>query len=405
MTTLDPVASDSVVSGDWLVESYRGLEQQEATWLEQLGAFDAGEGWRADGQGSCPDWLMTFLDLSRATAFEKVRVARMLPRRPVLAESYHQGRVSYSKVRAITRLETIDTEMEQVLTDLAEEAGLREVEHAVRAYQLHHEQDLPPRFRMYRRGCRIRPVGDGLCQITAIVTELEAAEMERLLDGVIDQDRTPPAGADPGSVGRPLAEEGEAGDESPAGDWWDAWVVSSQEYAERRVEALMDLLGRARDHLYSSPGRRQVADRHLVHVIVGADGQATLPDGTPLSDAEAATVICNAPLVTHAFGKDGNPLYQGRKHREWTTAQRRAALVRDGHCRFPGCWRRRADLHHQWYWATGGPTDIDNGFLACRFHHQLIHEQGYSVTGNPGQILTFTRPDGRIVGQTHPIRR
>ncbi|MGH9094889.1 MAG: HNH endonuclease, partial [Acidimicrobiales bacterium] len=52
-------------------------------------------------------------------------------------------------------------------------------------------------------------------------------------------------------------------------------------------------------------------------------------------------------------------------------------LVRDGgHCRFPGCQRTIADLHHQHHWNHGGPTDLDNAFLACPHHHTLLHH-GY----------------------------
>lgn len=59
---------------------------------------------------------------------------------------------------------------------------------------------------------------------------------------------------------------------------------------------------------------------------------------------------------------------QGGKTRVWSTAQRRAAtLSSGGHCQFPGCGRRIADLlhrHHHHHWADGRTTDLDNGYLA-----------------------------------------
>ncbi|MGH9061430.1 MAG: HNH endonuclease [Acidimicrobiales bacterium] len=121
--------------------------------------------------------------------------------------------------------------------------------------------------------------------------------------------------------------------------------------------------------------------------------------------ATAQQLACDTSTVTHLIGAHGQPLAQGRKTRLWSTAQRRAALIRDGgHCRFPSCDRRIADLHHQQPWTHGGPTDLDNGFLACPRHHTLLHH-GYHAHGNPNTQLTFTRPDGTTLGTTTPARR
>jgi hypothetical protein len=72
-------------------------------------------------------------------------------------------------------------------------------------------------------------------------------------------------------------------------------------------------------------------------------------------------------------------------------------------CRFPGCARRIADLHHQHPWSEGGSTDLDNGFLVCPRHHTLLHT-GYHATGNPNIRLSFHRPDGTPIGATTPAR-
>ncbi|MHB1535508.1 MAG: HNH endonuclease [Acidimicrobiales bacterium] len=84
----------------------------------------------------------------------------------------------------------------------------------------------------------------------------------------------------------------------------------------------------------------------------------------------------------------------------WSCAQRRAAQVRDGgHCRFPGCERRIADLHHLLSWSDGDPTDLDNGLLACPRHHGLLH-RGFYATGEANHTLDFHRPDGTFIGST-----
>ncbi|MHB8505573.1 MAG: HNH endonuclease, partial [Acidimicrobiales bacterium] len=82
----------------------------------------------------------------------------------------------------------------------------------------------------------------------------------------------------------------------------------------------------------------------------------------------------------------------GRRARSWNVSQRRAILVRDGgHCRFPGCDNRLVDVHHLTPWYRGGTTDIDNGVLCCRRHHQVLHD-GWTVAGDVNRTLVFSRP-------------
>jgi hypothetical protein len=162
----------------------------------------------------------------------------------------------------------------------------------------------------------------------------------------------------------------------------------------------MALLRTAVAHAHKD--RPPAGDRYLVHIVTTDDGPPTLADGTLVDEDEARVVGCGGAKVAHLQTSNGEPLAVGRLHRDWNTSQRRAARVRDGgHCRFPGCERRIADLHHQLPWDDGGPTDIDNGFLLCRRHHRLLHK-GFVARGNPNQSLVFRRPDGELIGATDP---
>ena len=71
---------------------------------------------------------------------------QQLARRPVLAEAFREGRVSYSAVRAITRIDGPDPAVDEALVALAGsgEASIVDVERAVRAYRLYADQDRPP---------------------------------------------------------------------------------------------------------------------------------------------------------------------------------------------------------------------------------------------------------------------
>jgi hypothetical protein len=413
-----------VEDGRWLIEHRFELERGEAAWLVRLGEFDAAGGWCADGQLSCVEWLTWFVKMGRSTAFEKLRVARQLRRRPVIADAFGSGRVSYSAVRAITRAEDADPEVDEALVQVAETGSPADVERAVRTYQAYRDQDLPPaELVARRRGVRLRRGGDGLVRVEGYLTELEAAELEAALAGLINREDSPisdgpgegqsPAGdsnvgADTGEYAgeATLTDErdNEAAGQSPAGDWVEDHAVGLQHWAARQADAFMNLVRTGAAHI--DPPNTGGADRHLVHVIVGPDGAASLIDGTPLQCTEAARVACDTALVEHRVNDAGEPLSLGRKTREWSTAQRRAALVRDGgHCRFPACRRRTADLHHHHWWERGGPTDIANGYLLCPHHHTLVHKGGFTAEGHPNHALTFHRPDGQPLGATTPTGR
>ena len=78
-------------------------------------------------------------------------------------------------------------------------------------------------------------------------------------------------------------------------------------------------------------------------------------------------------------------------------ALRRALVDRDGGCRFPGCGQSRCDAHHVKHWADGGETSLDNTLLLCRFHHRLVHEEGFQLQRLPAGEVEFRTPLGRPV--------
>ena len=122
--------------GQWLIEHRAEMDRGEAVWLERLAEFDRDGRWALDGQLSCATWLVWQTNMARSTAFEKLRVAHQLARRPMVAEAFRQGRLSYSAVRAITRLDRPDPDVDQALVDLAQtgRASIVDLERVVRSY-------------------------------------------------------------------------------------------------------------------------------------------------------------------------------------------------------------------------------------------------------------------------------
>lgn len=363
----------------WLVEHRHEMDRAEALWLERLAEFDRDGLWAADGALSCAAWLVWRMNMARSTAFEKLRVAHELARRPVVSEAFKQGRLSYSAVRVITRIDRPDPDVDRALVELAgAEASLVDLERVVRSYQLYAGQERPPADEIDRmRQVRIRRTGDGTGQVLVTLNDLELEEFAATFQAFLDiRFRDQPV------------------DESPGGD-------SDQTRESKRADAFMDLVQTALEH--ADGGRAAGDDRYLVH-LVRREGSplVTLPDGSPIEPATGAMTGCDASTVIHAITEEGEPLHLGRKTREWSTAQRRAIKVRDGgHCRFPGCWFTHTDIHHLEFWESGGLTDVDNGMSGCRRHHLLLHA-GFTVTGDPNAELRLFRPDGTYLGSTYP---
>jgi predicted restriction endonuclease len=78
---------------------------------------------------------------------------------------------------------------------------------------------------------------------------------------------------------------------------------------------------------------------------------------------------------------------------------RRAVILRDRRCRFPGCDRPHSwcDAHHVVHWADGGPTAVPNLLLLCRHHHRMVHQAGGFKLGLEEGRAVFSRPDESVL--------
>src|SRR5690349_6129463 len=109
--------------------------------------------------------------------------------------------------------------------------------------------------------------------------------------------------------------------------------------------------------------------------------------------------VCAATRAWWGFveGAGGTAVDVGRKTRAIPAGMRRALHARDEGCRFPGCTNTRfVDAHHVEHWIDGGETKLSNLVELCRRHHRFVHEHGFGIERDGGQIR-FVRPDGRVV--------
>lgn len=434
-----------------LMAAAADLARCEATFLALLGEFDAARAlrfWYEDA--SLASWLSRTCGIAPGTAREHVRVARALRRMPSTTAAYQAGEVSFSKVRELTRL--VDTHDEAKLLPLARAATASQLARTVQAYRTHTGAQTE---REARVRVRWSTDGDGLVRISAVllpeqgaavVAALEACADLYLHDGAQPGSTAQPGAGDPGSSAQSDVPVGPADDsggcEVPPFD-----VAESFEERSRRsrVEALVEI---ANHWSNSHPGDRSGEDRTVVVVEVDAThlvhhDQHHQPDDQPeqqdqqhqrgvpagTSDVQAdGSVVCGGPCWTRGFGNlepatarrmcceaevqaiitglDGEPLRMGRTRRFGTRAQRRALMLRDGHCAFPACHRtRRLKIHHIVSWLDGGGTDLENLLLVCQHHHTMVHEAGITITPLTGTDQTvlggvrwiFARPDGTVI--------
>lgn len=147
-----------------------------------------------------------------------------------------------------------------------------------------------------------------------------------------------------------------------------------------------------------------VVNVDLDTLAADAPGACRLACGTVLAPETARRLGCDQP-VTALSHKSGRPQGSAREARFASARLNRLLDQRDRGCRFPGCTHSR-HLHsrHIVHWARGGRTSPDNLVRLCSHHHRLVHEGGYTISGDPAGELLFHRPDGRRLPQRPPRR-
>jgi hypothetical protein len=353
--------------------------------------FDQSEEWARQGARSCAEWLAWRIGLVPGAAREKVRVARALGRFAAIDEAMSTGRLSYAKVRALTRVATPANEARLVEIALATTGA--QLERICRRFRRAVDEgalsDAPPDWDPSggERGVRVRTTEAGLVRIEVTLDPTEAALVLSAIEKARDELRAVTA-----TTNRVSAETRGSVAAPPVPGRADGMIAIAQrtlappESADRAATV-------AGHHLH------QVVI-HLDQALLGPDGEheAFLDDGTRLSAEAFRRVSCDSALVAVTKGDGGAVLDVGRKTRAVPAAIRRALWSRDGGCRFPMCSNRRfVHAHHVHHWANGGRTSIDNLVLLCGFHHRLLHEGGYRMSLDAVRAARFFTPAGAAI--------
>src|SRR4029077_10995519 len=135
-------------------------------------------------------------------------------------------------------------------------------------------------------------------------------------------------------------------------------------------------------------------------------GTALLEDGTPITATQARRFACDAGVIPAVLGGKSQPLDLGRIRRLYTGTVRRALVLRDRGCAFPGCDRppRWTAGHHILYWLHGGSTSVINGVVLGFPHHRAIHNTDWEFRINPNDGLPEFIPPYSVDSERKPRR-
>lgn len=361
------------------ISSYAGrMAASMARWLSWIAVFDRREGWFEWGQQSCAGWLNWKCGVDTRTAREQVRVARALEHLPLIQEVFAAGELSYSKVRALTRvanefnegdlvevaLHTTASQLERTCRKLADKdpavewspsvvfescgdhgrivitVPIDEYQRAKQATLAASEQVVDDAVAATDGGHSRREVVDGLGGVGAVRATVAAS----LMSGALDR---------------------------PEGPFDDAIVV-------------VDACALRDPDSATSPEALPTGAGNCVDPECSMAGEAIPP-------LVARRITCDARLQVGLDEGGDVAMSLGREQRVVSRHLRRLVMRRDLHmCRFPGCGVERGlHAHHVVHWADGGETELANLIALCPFHHTSVHEGGWSIMNKNGRFVFY----------------
>ena len=311
----DEAAPDVEALGDRIADLAARIQAATYELLVLIRQFDERDGW--EGFASCAHWLSWRIGLAPGAAREKVRVAHALAKLPRLSEALQRGEVSYSKVRAVTRVATPATE--QALLDVALAGTAAHVEQVVRTWRRvdRAAEQAEDRRRHESRALHTWVDDDGMIVVRGRLAPEVGAVLRRALEAALDAGAgtaEPAAGVDRESatagdgaavhaaapdamvsaVAAPDVAAGEVADEMPP------------TIAQRRADALGMV---AECALAGGLDRGTAGDRYqvVVHVDAGTLADDGEPGEDPAADARPgdAAVVDGAAVDRAAAGRPG----------------------------------------------------------------------------------------------------
>jgi hypothetical protein len=361
----------------------------EARFLDLVGELDAREAWGGVGIKSPAHWLAWQCSLTLSTAREHVRAARAVPELPLIRAAFASAALSFSQVRALTRVATADNEAS--LLDIARHAtaaqlelvtrGMRRASAAAHTEAAHEAYELRSFTYYYDDGGTLvfrgrLPAEQGAVLVKAIETMVD--ELRRDAQPIAEPDAAKSVSAETSLVdSRPRTSGPAANADALVG-------IADAVLAGKRASG-------------GDPDTYRVVVRIDAATITddGAGELCAVDDGPTVSPETVRRLLCDNAVRAVTELADGTLLDLGRSARFPSRAMRRALRSRDRCCLWPGCTQaRRLDAHHLTPWSVGGETNLRDLVSLCSHHHHLAHEGGLSVTRAASGRVVVRAPAG-----------
>ncbi|MGZ8583732.1 MAG: DUF222 domain-containing protein [Actinomycetota bacterium] len=372
-------------------ELQAAVEALEAERLRRLAEIDRRRSFERDGYLSAAAWLAGRFRVAWNDARRGVAMARGLDRMPRVRRAFHDGEISLSAVRILGEAQQAEPEGFQLSERFLADAASRHSINDLRRVVVHWRHVME----------RERSGAEGL---DAALRTRRRLHTSVTLDGMVrlDGDLDPETGETVLTALRAVLDS-EARTEHATDD---------RAPAQRRADALGEIcrgwldrtdrpeVAGERPHLTVMVPVEALPGLGTSKVPQPAGGPGVTPSLDHVGPIDAATtrrLACDASVTRIVLGPRSEPLDVGRRTAVVPPAMRRAVVVRDRRCRFPGCDRPHpwCDAHHITHWVDGGRTSVDNLVLLCRRHHRLTHER-FSLDMTDGRPV-FRRPDGSVL--------
>jgi len=252
--------------------------------------FDDRFGWKKWGCKTCAEWLAYRTEICLSAAREQVRTAHALRRLPAISAAFAEGRLSYSKVRALTRV--ADLRHEDLLLAYALDTTAENVEERCRQIRNVAPESAHRAQRAWaKRSLTLwRNEARGTMRLTVELPIEEGELIARALDSAVAA----------GEVTTYVDPE--------------AIAESKSTWCAQQADALVAVVKSYLDGGQGGDGA-STADRY--QVVVHADAKS-LRGGAGCSDLPVETVkrlLCDCSFVTVFEDANGKPLDVGRKQR------------------------------------------------------------------------------------------
>ena len=361
----------------------RSLELLEIERLRRLAEIDRRRLFERDGHLSAASWLAVRHRMAWGTARYQVRVGRALDEMPRTRAALEAGEVSLAAGRLLASAHAVDGDAfarnEGQLVEAARRHSVQDLTRVIAYWRERAEHERSPDREGSLRNRRALHASVSFLGMVRVDGELDPEAGETLLTAL---------GAVQASEARSRRDD------------------DGRTPAQRRADALGEICRQWLDTV-----DRPVVGGERPHLTVTVPAAALAPGSTDPGELDhlgavphrtVRRVACDASVMRVVMAGPSEPLDVGRRTALISPALRRALIVRDGHCRFPGCDRPHTwcDAHHLEHWADGGDTALGNLILLCRRHHRLIHgSRGFGLAVEDGRPV-FRRPDGAVLQES-----